>query len=77
VGELVPDEGGDVVVGELLESDGAEGGREVLADVVVVAGHCGWLEVALLELKPCSEVLGDGLVVVGVDPGVLAGQHSV
>jgi hypothetical protein len=65
VGELALDEVGDVVMGQLLESDGPEGGGEVLADVVVVAGHRGRLEAALFELQPRVEVLGDGLVVVG------------
>jgi hypothetical protein len=76
-GELVAYEVGDVVVGEVFEADCAQGGGEVLADVVGVAGHGRCLEPGLLVLEPSVQVLRHGLAVVDVDPGFLAGQDVV
>jgi hypothetical protein len=75
--ELLGDPGSDVVVGELLEPDRAEGGVEVLGDVVAVAGHRRRLERVGLVLNPGGEVVREGLAVVAVDAGAFAGQDTV
>jgi hypothetical protein len=75
-GELAGGEGGDVPVPELVELEGAEAGDEVVADVVPVAGHGGRLEHEALGGEPGVEVVGDGLVRVGVEPARLALEES-
>jgi len=68
--ELGVGEGGDVGVSEVVEPDCAEGGDQVVGDVVAVAREGGGLEGELLVLEPGCEVLGDGLVGVALKPAV-------
>jgi hypothetical protein len=64
-----------VGVAEVVGSDGAEGGDEVVGDVVAVADVGGGLEGELLVLEPGREVVGDGLVGVGAEPRGLTLAH--
>ncbi|GGL13299.1 hypothetical protein GCM10010094_87780 [Streptomyces flaveus] len=74
-GELAGDEGGDVPVPEFVQPEAAEGGDEVVVHVVAVAGHGGRLEDQRLGCQPGVEVVGDGLVRVGVEAAGLALQE--
>lgn len=71
-GELAGDEGRDVTVSELVQLEGAEGGREVVVDVVPVSRHGGRLEHEGFGGEPGGQVVGDALVRVGVEPAGLA-----
>ncbi|WP_243878857.1 hypothetical protein [Streptomyces sp. KS 21] len=75
-GELAGDERGDVPVSELVQLQGPEGGDEVVVDVVPVARHGGRLEHERLGGQPGTQVVGDGLVRIGVESAGLALQES-
>nr|WP_244372094.1 hypothetical protein [Streptomyces griseorubiginosus] len=74
-GELAGHEGADVPVPELVQLQAAEGGGEIVVHVVAVAGHRGRLEHQRLRCQPGVQVVGDGLVRVGVEPARLALQE--
>lgn len=67
----------EVLVGEVVEADGTEGGDEVVAGVVAVADPRGGLEPQLLRGKPVREVLPHGLVGIGADTDTPAGEVAV
>lgn len=73
--ELVPHEGGDVCVAEVVELDVPEGGDEVGLDVGTVAGHGGRFQRHGLGLEPGSQVVADRLVRIGEEPVAVAGDQ--
>nr|WP_260462199.1 hypothetical protein [Streptomyces sp. TRM72054] len=74
-GELTGDERADVPMPELVQLQAAEGGDEIVVQVVPVAGHGRRLEHQRLGRQPDVQVVGDGLVRVGVEPAGLALQE--
>jgi hypothetical protein len=74
-GELRGHECADVPVPEVVQPEAAEGGDEIVVHVVAVAGHGRRLEHQRLRRQPGAEVVGDGLVRIGVESARLPLQE--
>jgi hypothetical protein len=62
-------------LGEAFQPHGAEGGQEVVVQVVAVADYGGRLESACFGVEPAHQIFGDGLGVVEVDACAFAFQY--